>query len=85
MSGQGSVDGQLSKVVSEVQMPLDNIAYTIEAYLLANGARLDIETRLLLAGVRDCADRVADSVRRIARQESADGASARPCRKVEAA
>ena len=57
----------LAEVVSDVQIPLDNLAYTVEAYLMANGTRLDIETRLLLAGIRDCAGRVAGSVREIAR------------------
>ena len=58
-----TVDARLAEVVSDVQIPLDNLAYTVEAYLLANGTRLDTETRLLLAGVRDCAGRVAGSVR----------------------
>lgn len=57
-----------AEVVSDVQIPLDNLAYTVEAYLMANGTRLDVETRLLLAGVRDCAGRVAGSVRQMARE-----------------
>lgn len=65
MSGERTVDSRLTEVVSDVQMPLDNLSYTIEEYLLANGARLDTETRFLLAGIRDCADRVAGSVRRL--------------------
>lgn len=65
MSGERTVDSRLTEVVSDVQLPLDNLSYTIEAYLLANGARLDTETRFLLAGIRDCADRVAGSVRRL--------------------
>jgi len=60
--------------MSDIQMPLENLAWTIEEYLLANGTRLDCETRFLLAGVRDCADRVAASVRQVARQ-SANSAS----------
>ena len=53
-------EGKVSRVEAverrpSVQIPLDNLAYTVEAYLMANGARLDFETRLLLAGVRDCA------------------------------
>ncbi len=61
---------QLAEVVSDVQIPLDNLAYTVEAYLMANGTRLDTETRLLLAGIRDCAGRVAGSVRQMAREQS---------------
>jgi hypothetical protein len=63
---QKTMDARLAEVVSDVQIPLDNLAYTVEAYLLANGPRLDTETRLLLAGVRDCAGRVAGSVREMA-------------------
>ena len=59
---------RLAEVVSDVQLPLDNLAYTVEAYLMANGQRLDFETRLLLATVRDCAGRVAGSVRQMAGQ-----------------
>lgn len=66
MSGEGTGDTRLAAVVSDVQIPLDNLAYTVEAYLLAHGARLDTDTRFLLAGIRDCADRVAGSVRRLA-------------------
>ena len=65
-----TVDARLAEVVSDVQIPLDNLAYTVEAYLMANGARLDVETRLLLAGVRDCAGRVAGSVREMACQRT---------------
>jgi hypothetical protein len=60
-----TVDARLAEVVSDVQIPLDNLAYTVDAYLMANGPRLDTETRLLLAGVRDCAGRVAGSVREL--------------------
>lgn len=57
----------LFSVMSDVQMPLENVEYTIEQYLLANGNRLDTETRCLLAGVRDCVGRVAGSTRRMVR------------------
>lgn len=59
-------DGRLGEVLSNIQMPLENLAWTIEEYLMANGPRLDSETRFLLAGARDCADRVAGSVRKAA-------------------
>lgn len=55
--------------MSNIQMPLENLAFTVESYLLANGTRLDTETRILLAGVRDCADSVAGLARRIARAQ----------------
>lgn len=77
MSGEGRVNAQLAEVVTDVQIPLDNLAYTVEAYLLAHGTRLDTDTRFLLAGIRDCADRVAGSVRRMSYQ----GAAARIARR----
>ena len=43
----------------DVQLTLKNLEYTIEQYLMANGTRLDLQTRLLLAGVRDCVGQVA--------------------------
>lgn len=78
-----TVDARLAEVVSDVQIPLDNLAYTVEAYLLANGPRLDTETRLLLAGVRDCAGRVAGSVRQMASQPPG-GSRSRRSRPLEA-
>lgn len=68
MSGERTVEPRLGEVVSDIEIPLENLVYTIEAYLMANGTWLDTETRFLLAGVRDCADRLAGSVRRVARQ-----------------
>ena len=62
---QSHDDFRMSEVLAGVQIPLENVEYTIEQYLLANGARLDTETRFLLAGVRDCVGRVAGSTRRM--------------------
>jgi hypothetical protein len=70
MSAKSTVDARLAEVVSDVQLPLDNLAFTVEAYLMANGARLDTETRYLLAGIRDCAGRVAGCVRQMAHQNA---------------
>ena len=42
-----------------IEIPLKNIEFTIQQYLMANGTRLDTDTRVLLAGVRDCVGRVA--------------------------
>ena len=61
-------DPTMREMLEGVQIPLENVEYTIEQYLLANGARLDTETRFLLAGVRDCVGRVAGSTRRLARR-----------------
>ena len=47
--------------VNSVALPLKNLEFLINDYLMANGTRLDVETRLLLAGVRDSLDRVANS------------------------
>ena len=70
MSADGSVESRLGEVMSDIQMPLENLAFTVEEYLLAHGPRLDTQTRFLLAGVRDCADRVAGSVRQVAQRDA---------------
>ncbi|MEM6664484.1 MAG: hypothetical protein AAF666_20160 [Pseudomonadota bacterium] len=56
---------RVGEVLDDVSIPLANLEYTIEQYLLAHGARLDTETRFLLAGVRDCVGQVAGSTRRL--------------------
>ena len=53
-------------VVDGVALPLKNLEFTIDQYLLANGCRLDVETRYLLAGVRDCLGQVVSSTVRLA-------------------
>lgn len=58
---------RMAEVMTGIEMPLANAEFTIEAYLLANGTRLDAETRLLLAGVRDCLHNVAQSTRALTR------------------
>ncbi len=55
--------------ISEVQLPLENVEFALEQYLLSHGQRLDTETRVLLAGVRDCVGRVVVSARRLSRRE----------------
>lgn len=45
--------------VAGVELPLRNLEFIINQYLMDNGTRLDTETRCLLAGVRDCVGRVA--------------------------
>ncbi len=45
-------------VVEDVALPLKNLEFLIDDYLLLNGCRLDTETRFLLAGVRDCLGKV---------------------------
>jgi len=57
-----------AEMLEDVQIPLKNLEYTIEQYLLAHGARLDAQTRLLLAGVRDCVGRVIGDARGCAEQ-----------------
>jgi len=53
-------------MLDDVEIPLKNLEFTIEQYLMAHGPRLDTETRVLLAGVRDCVGRVAESARVLA-------------------
>ena len=54
---------RISEVLGRVQLPLSNAEFALEQFLLANGQRLDTETRVLLAGVRDCIGRVALTTR----------------------
>lgn len=58
-SAAHEIIGANAEMLNDVEIPLRNLEYTIEQYLLAHGARLDAQTRLLLAGVRDCVGRVA--------------------------
>lgn len=60
---------RIDEVLSSIRLPLENVEFTIEQFLLENGCRLDTETRILLAGVRDCVGRVAVSTRRLERMD----------------
>lgn len=63
---------RIGELMSSVGLPLVNLEFALEQYLLANGQRLDSETRTLLAGVRDCVGRVAASTRRLSNPAPAD-------------
>ncbi len=75
IDGEPAADEQyrVDEVLASIRLPLENVEYTIEQFLLANGCRLDVETRLLLAGVRDCVGRVAVSTRRLGRAPERPG------------
>ena len=62
---QGPECDRIGEVLSGVQLPLENVEFALEQYLLSHGQRLDVETRILLAGVRDCVGRVVVSARRL--------------------
>lgn len=65
-----SPDGdRIGAMIDSVQLPLENAEFALDQYLLANGQRLDTETRVLLAGVRDCIGRVVVSTRRLSQDE----------------
>jgi hypothetical protein len=64
-------DDRIGEVLSGVEIPLENVAFAVEQYLLSHGQRLDAETRVLLAGVRDCVGRVVVSARQLSRHEAA--------------
>lgn len=69
---------RIGEVIGAVQLPLENVEFALEQYLLENGPRLDTETRVLLASIRDCVGRVAVSARRLsdsAGEFRADGAA----------
>ncbi len=63
---------RIGEVMSAVQLPLENVEFALDQYLLSHGQRLDTETRVLLAGVRDCVGRVVVSARRLARPERSE-------------
>ncbi len=71
---QDSDCDRIGEVMSGVQLPLENVEFALEQYLLAHGQRLDTETRILLAGVRDCVGRVVVSARRLSRDDRAGAA-----------
>ncbi len=60
---------RIGEVISAVQLPLENVEFALQQYLLSHGQRLDTETRILLAGVRDCVGRVVVSTRRLLRRD----------------
>ena len=72
--GQEPEYDRIGEVISAVQLPLENVEFALEQYLLAHGQRLDTETRVLLAGVRDCVGRVVVSARRVSRDDRAGAA-----------
>ncbi len=74
---------RLEEALAKIRLPLENVEFTIEQFLLENGCRLDTETRMLLAGVRDCVGRVAVSTRRLAAQPPVE--AERPARRRSAA
>ena len=64
---------RISEVLGQVQLPLSNAEFALEQFLLANGQRLDTETRVLLAGVRDCIGRVASTARHLSHKGESSG------------
>ena len=60
---------RIGEVMAAVQIPLENVEFTLEHYLLANGQRLDTETRMLLAHIRDSIGRVVVSTRSLSHRE----------------
>lgn len=56
-----------SRLLVEVQMPLENVEFAIGRFLDLKAHNLDTETHALLVGVRASVARTADSVRDISR------------------
>jgi len=67
---------RIGEVIGAVQLPLENVEYALEQYLLDNGTRLDTETRVLLASIRDCVGRIAITTRRLSNNVVDQGAQA---------
>lgn len=55
------LDRNVDQRLQDVELPLKNLEFTIHEYLMAHGARLDTDTRMLLAGIRDCVGQIACS------------------------
>lgn len=49
----------LENNMENLHLPLRNLEYTLHEYLNNNGLRIDVETRYLLAKVRDCLGHLA--------------------------
>lgn len=69
---------QIGQVIRDLHLPLSNLEYTIEQHLLTHGLRIDAETRLLLASVRDCVGNLAACTRHLTVQACPDDVSAQP-------
>ena len=70
LAGQRDGD-RISEVLNGVQLPLSNAEFALEQFLMSNGQRLDTETRVLLAGVRDCIGRVVLTTRHLSEKREA--------------
>lgn len=51
------------RILAAVALPLENMAFAIAAHLESHGSRLDVETRFLLAGLRDGIGELASASR----------------------
>lgn len=60
-------DDPIRKVLSGVQIPLENLEFTLDEFLKAKGSEIDSETRLMLTGIRDSVGYIAWQTREIAR------------------
>ena len=54
------------QLLTRVNLPLENLEFTIDSFLQENGSFLDRHTRAMLIGVRENVHRVALSARRLA-------------------
>ena len=62
-AGTDAMPAIQAETLLSVELPLRDLEYAIESYLLDHGPRLDTRTRCFLAGIRDGVGRVARSVR----------------------
>ncbi|MEM0989983.1 MAG: hypothetical protein AAGK00_13980 [Pseudomonadota bacterium] len=58
-------------LVTEIQLPLENVGYALDAYLAANAKCLDSQTYALLVGVCACVTRTAAVARTVAEADDA--------------
>lgn len=69
---------RIGELVSDVQLPLENIEFVIEQYLMANAVWLDPETSILLAGVRDGVGKIAALSRTLTSARGVDRSATGP-------
>lgn len=68
---QNDPDQNDADILSDVRVPLENIAFALEDYMFQRGRELDGDTKTLLSGLRAAVTRVAKSARTISERDDA--------------
>lgn len=73
---QDDYDQAVADILSDVHLPLENIAFALEDYMCRRGRELDGDTRTLLSGLRSAVGQVAKSARKISERDEMPGHTA---------